>query len=744
MFLAFLFACSSEEISVQKSLVPWPVKVEKKKGEFNISNEYKIIYPGNNQQYLSDFLINYLNEHFHIKLAAEKGQNTKKNSITLVLDKELPEILDEGYQLQAKNGKISIRATDNAGLFYGIQTFFQLIPSSADSVISIPNIEITDNPRYSYRGMQLDVVNHFFDKDFVKKHIDVFAFHKMNMLYLHLFDNAGWRLESESYPALTKTTAQQVDEEKKGQPASVFFTKDDMREIIEYARQRHVTIIPEINFPGRALSVIEAYPHLGCNIHKKLKSGAHDISIPLCLGNDSVMIFYENIIAEIAELFPSPWLAVGGNMVNYDYWKACDACMNKKNQFNLNSFKALKHRYNREIEKIILAHGKKLITTMAFAEADLASEAMVVNWQPEKIKSGEIDKKHKIIWNNIRRFGFQHYQAYPDFEPPAFKPAVQLYDVYSARPAKDFNKKSLEMVHGLQGALWTQKINSKEMFEYMLLPRLCALSEVAWTKEKHLNWERFFSGLLNHYYQLDKFNVNYFIPMPEGCADDILFEGGTKSIWLSSPTEAAIIRYTLDDTEPTEESPVYSRPIKISGSSVIKAKTFLPNGKSSGTIVARYAEEPIKEGLKDLVNLYPGVRYEYFEGKFTSVNALNDINPVSKGAMKKIMWPEERRQDMFALSFSGLFFIKKEGVYTFYLTSDDGSKLTIDNYLLINNDNVHETIKKIGRIGLKAGYHAYELKYFEYENIDSLVLEFDGPGMQKQKLPEEILYYQKN
>ena len=568
-----------------------------------------------------------------LKISVISPENKNAHAIFLNISGNKSKIPSEGYELKVTSKHIQIHASGGAGLFYGIQTLLQLFPPeicqtrsrSQGKSWTVPCAGIRDYPRYPYRGMHLDVSRHFFPKEFIKRYIDLIAMYKMNTFHWHLTDDNGWRIEIKKYPKLMQTAAWRVDHEnlpwnarpsqQAGERASYggYYSRDEIREIVQYAADRYITIIPEIEMPAHSVEVLAAYPQFSCTGGTfTVPPGSYwpntDI---LCAGNDSVFTFLEDVLTEVMELFPSGYIHVGGDEADKTNWKKCPKCQERIRTEGLKDEKELQSYFIKRMEKFIVSKGRKLIGWDEILEGGLAPEATVMSWRGIEGGIAAARQGHDAIMTPGGYCYFDHYQADPQSEPKAIGGFTTLKKVYSYEPAPgELTAEEAKHILGAQGNVWTEFIPSSSQVEYMAVPRMIALSEVVWSPKSHRDWKDFRSRMDAQYKRLDYMLVNYSkgsfkvdistLPDPEN---------NKIKVCLSSEQGSLPIYYTLDSKEPGLQSSRYESPIEISGNTDIKAAMF-PDGKlkeKPGSISVIYHKaigKPVKY-KQDYSSRYP-------------------------------------------------------------------------------------------------------------------------------------------
>lgn len=411
----------------------------------------------------------------------------------------------ESYTLSVTPQQILIRATSGAGLFYGLQTLLQLAQPSGAGSYSIASVEIEDTPRFAYRGLMLDVSRHFSTKEFIKKQIDALAYYKINRLHLHLTDAAGWRLEIKKYPLLTEFAAWRTDPTWKqwwnggrkyvrfDAPGAYggYYTQDDIREILEYARQHYITVIPEIEMPSHSEEVLAAYPQLSC-------SGEPYKNSDFCVGNEETFTFLENVLTEVMELFPSEYIHIGGDEAGKSAWKTCPKCQKRMKDEHLANVDELQSYLIHRIEKFLNNHGRHLLGWDEILQGGIAPNATVMSWRGEEGGIAAVTSGHRAIMTPGAYCYLDSYQDAPYSQPEAIGGYLPLKKVYSYNPVPaSLTAEQAKLVYGVQGNLWVEYIPTPEHVEYMIYPRILALAETAWSAPERKSWPDFHARALS-------------------------------------------------------------------------------------------------------------------------------------------------------------------------------------------------------------------------------------------------------
>lgn len=615
---------------------------------------------------------------------------------------------------------------------------------------AIPAGVIDDAPRFPYRGLLLDVARWFYPPEFIKKVIDLLALYKLNVLHLHLTDDQGWRLEIKKYPRLTQIGAwrketivgQHFDPYVgDGRPHGGFYSQEQMRELVAYAAARHVTIIPEIEMPGHARAALAAYPELSCTggpFEVSTRWGVHqDIFCP----SERTFGFLEDVLLEVMQLFPSRYIHIGGDEVPKDQWKASSVAQELIRREGLANEEELQSYFIRRIEAFLRAHGRRLIGWDETLEGGLAPDATVMSWRGV---AGGIEAArlgHDVIMTPTDHAYFDYYQGDPAAEPLAIGGFLPLDTVYAFEPVPhDLMPEQAVHVLGAQGSLWTEYIPTPAQVEYMILPRLLALSEVLWSPREARSWGRFVARLPAHFARLDALGVEYRVPEPLGLGGDRRVLEDEIHLTMSSPFPGGVVRFTTDGSDPTVHSPRYTGPVDLHLTPTpvtVSARVFLPSGRGSpiarSRIVRATWQQPVavRSGA-----LHPGLSYEYVEGTFRSSDEVREKEPLRVGTVPDVGPRGDERSEDYGLRLSGLLCVPRDAFYTFYLSSDDGAKLRIGD-LVVDRDGPQLKSETQGQIALRAGCHAIEVVFFQAGGAARLHLELSTPELPKGPVPPE-------
>ncbi len=641
--LLFVLGWALSTHAQEVNIIPQPVSLEKREGSFVIdqNTSVKISKVNKELQAVAGFFSSYIHSISGIALAVN---SQKKKSIEFKIAKTA-DIGEEGYLLHVSPSAIVITANTKAGIIYGMQSIFQTLPAiRTNAVLQIPSMEVKDYPRFKWRGMHLDVSRHFFSPGLVKEYIDLMASYKMNTFHWHLVDDQGWRIEIKKYPKLTQTGAWRVDQNdkiwnerpqaKEGEAATYggYYTQQQIKEIIAYAAQRNVTIVPEIEMPGHVASAIASYPELSCTQQPQLPlTGGNytNMTSNYCAGNDSVFLFLQNVLTEVINLFPSPYIHIGGDEVDKGSWKKCAKCQARIRSEGLKNEEELQSYFIKRIEKFVVSRNRKMIGWDEILEGGLAPEATVMSWRGETggIEAAKMD--HDVVMTPGNPVYFDHYQGDPATEPLAIGGFNTLKKVYDYEPVpKELNEQQAKHVLGAQANLWTEYVTTTEHVEYMVLPRMLALAEVVWSPKETRNWNSFNERLQSQFKGFDQRGLHY---SKGNFKVDIKPSSQNGQLFVTLSTEAykGEVYYTTNGDQPTTQSKKYTDPVLIDSSLVLKAIAVV-DGKSKSGMPAQQSFVMHKAIGQDVSYANPVSRYYRADGPNSLTDGVRGSDAVGK------------------------------------------------------------------------------------------------------------------
>ncbi len=541
LFILFFAGChpvseiSREEQATDRRypIIPMPQKMLPAGGTFFLSPSTRIVVPAGERavRKVAEFLIDAVASSFPIRPEVVYGVVVDSNSVVFSLDSSAAGVTGpEGYRLDVTPASVHITGRTPAGLFYGLQSLLQLLPTGVYSPypamhkqLPIPCVAIEDAPRFPWRGMHLDVSRHFFPKEFIKRYIDLLAMYKMNVFHWHLTDDNGWRIEIKKYPRLTSVGAWRVDREqdpwtqrplqRPGEPATYggYYTQEDVKEIVAYASAQFITVLPEIEMPAHSVEALAAYPEYSCTggPFTVLPGGYWPNANIFCAGNDSTFVFLDNILDEVAALFPCQYIHIGGDEADKANWKKCPKCQARIRNEGLKDEEELQSYFIKRIENHLNSIGKRLIGWDEILQGGLAPNATVMSWRGVKGGIEAAEQGHDVVMTPTNYCYFDYYQS-ESGEPLAGGGLLPLDTVYSYEPVPAaLSPEKQKHILGAQANLWAEYIPTPIHAEYMLLPRMLALSEVVWTAPSRKDYPGFLDRLLNHYRRFDEMGISY-------------------------------------------------------------------------------------------------------------------------------------------------------------------------------------------------------------------------------------------
>jgi hexosaminidase len=733
-------------------VIPYPTHLIPGDGNFSINNHTKIVVQNIAYKNEANQLIQLIKniDGFTLQYAHVPGNNC----IVLMADSSIHS--GEGYHLLITSKQIILSAAGSAGIFWGIETIRQLLPAVEQekeiSSLPIPAADIIDSPAYSWRGMHLDVARHFFSQAYLEKFIDRMALYKLNKLHLHLTDDQGWRIEIKQYPELVKKSAWRtfngddsdcmklaktnpdftIDPEhiihRNGKTLyGGYYTQSQMRDIIKYAAKRHIDIIPEIDMPGHMMAAINAYPFLA-----SADKSENDFSTPICPCKESTFTFAENVFKEIIDLFPVPYIHLGCDEVSKMSWAKSPDCKQLMKQEGLKNVDELQSYFVQRMENFFQAQSKRLIGWDDILEGKIDSTAIVMYWRTW-VPNAPIEAAHNGNDVIITPINPLYFDQWPDNST--------LYNVYHFNLVPSvLTGAEKDKIIGAQANVWTETIPSEKRVDFMTMPRMTALSEITWTNRK--DYEGYLERLKSHYIRWDEMKIHYRLPDLEGFADNNVFTDSTKLI-IQKPLPYLIIHYTTDGSIPDLHSPILLTPLPINTSSNIKIIAFTPKGNKGDMYDLKYEKDSLMPAVTIDKALKKGLRCVYYEGSFKSMEKMANSPAKHIYILNNINVPENIKTPSFGLQYRGYIDIPETSIYSFYLTSDHGSKLIIDGKIVVDNDGIHSARERSGGIALQKGIHTFSLDYNERGGIYySLRLQYGKQRDIPKNIPDVMFKYE--
>ncbi|WP_294238669.1 family 20 glycosylhydrolase [uncultured Chryseobacterium sp.] len=606
------------------NLIPYPQKVELLKGEFTIPGKFKL------DQNLSRLETEYFKKQIRDVFTFGIGKKETAHLVNVPFSapsKRNPEN-EEKYAIEISPRQIVISSNTKQGYFLALQTLIQLFRQYKDSG-KIPAMKIEDEPKFAWRGMHLDVSRHFFTVEEVKQYIDYLAMYKLNTFHWHLTDDQGWRIEIKKYPKLTQIGSKRkesmigayVDNTFDGKPyGPYFYTQDQIRDVVKYAQDRHITVVPEIEMPGHALAALSAYPELACTkgpFEPATKWGVFD---DVFCPKEETFTFLENVLNEVMQLFPSQYIHIGGDECPKTRWKECAHCQELIKKYNLKDEHGLQSYFIQRIEKYVNSKGRKIIGWDEILEGGLAPNAAVMSWTGIKGGVEAAKSGHFAVMTPGAYCYFDHYQGDPATEPNAFGGFTPLDKVYSYQPVpEELNVTQSKYILGVQANLWTEYILDFKQVQYMIFPRMLALSEVAWGTSDAKNYKEFERRVINEFETLDKMSVHYARSIYNINGKVMAADNGI-AYELSTSQSPSGVRYTVNGADPSAASPAYTNPIPVQKSMTIKSAYF-ENRQLKSAISSQDFTVSKTTGKKITLEQQPNENYS-FGGAFTLVDGI--------------------------------------------------------------------------------------------------------------------------
>lgn len=676
------------------------------------------------------------------RVAVTTGRRIRGGAIQLRQIQTLVPEKEGAYTLTIAPEGIEVSASTGAGLFYGLQTLRQLLGTEGSRPSRVPALTIVDTPRFSWRGLHLDVARHFQPVSFVKRYIDLMARYKFNTLHWHLTEDQGWRIEILKYPRLTSVGGCRKETMVArnfnpyvgdGIPHCGFYTQDEVREVVAYAAARYVTVVPEIEMPGHAKAALAAYPELACTPGPFEVRTTWGVDEDVFCPSEQTFAFLEDVLSEVVGLFPSRYIHIGGDEVPKTRWRASPLAQDVMRREGLRNEEELQSWFIRRIERVLSSKGRRLIGWDEILEGGLAPEATVMSWRGTAGGIAAARDGHDVIMSPNSPLYFDHYQGDARFEPLAFGGMNTLEQVYAYEPVPDtLTAQQATHILGAQGNVWTEYLKTPDAVEYMVWPRALALAEVTWSTREARDWESFVARLPGALRALDRLNVPYRVPHVSGLDGDRLTLGGTTTITLRSLLPDAEIRYTTDGTDPTRASARYERPFSVRvvpEGTRVTARAFTTTGRASPPRAATFTQTAYRPADR-LTVVQEGLRYQYYEASVRSTRAIDTLVATREAVVPRVSRTGNERAERYAIRLTGYLRVPDDALYEFALTSDDGSSMDIGDRTVVDNDGFHGDEQRTGMIALRAGLHPITVRYFQGTGGASLTLRYrrgEGP-----------------
>ncbi len=727
MALCFLASCAEPQGEVKSynqgiNIIPTPQSLVQLDGFFRLNSHTAITAVSPEAKTIAEF--------FAAKMRTSTGldiQVAEKGNILLSLDSSLDVPNDEGYSLEVSKDAVKVVAKTTQGLFYGMQSFLQLLPAEIESPSKVngiawqaPAVSIKDAPRFGYRGIMLDPCRHFMPAENVKKYIDVLSLFKINRIHWHLTDDQGWRIEIKKYPKLTEIGSKRIDGE--GTEYGGYYTQEEIKDVVKYAADHFITVVPELELPGHEMAAIAAYPNLSCKGEPgtpRIIWGVEDIV--MCPGKEDMFTFLQDVIDEMVPLFPSEYFHIGGDECPKTSWKNCPLCQKRIKAEGLkadgkhSAEEKLQSYVIQRMEKYLETKGKKIIGWDEILEGGLAPSATVMSWRGEEGGIAAALMDHTVIMTpGGNGMYLDAYQGDPKIEPVTIGGYTLLEKTYSYNPIPDTLAAmgKSDYILGVQGNTWSEYMYDEAKRDYMIFPRILAVAEIGWTNLDRKDYKDFERRIENAYVRLDGHAINYHIPLPEQPNGSCNFVAFTDKASLEFKTTRPIkMVYTLDGSEPTPASTAYTAPIEISETTTLKIASVLPSGKMSPVRTIQVEKQSLAPA-KEVAQTTPGLNMEVTDGMYLNVKELEAAKKETKKSvikdLKEIRSVVETSESMrgvnqYAAVATGYVNIPEDGVY---FISSDLEEVWIDGKLLVNNGG---EVKRFSRhdnsVALAKGLH---------------------------------------
>ncbi len=693
------------------NIIPTPVELTRHAGAFTLKRSTRIS---------ADSSLDIVADYFSAKMSRATGYALGRgvaasDVIRMVVDTTLDVPSPEGYTLEVSPEAVTVTGKSAQGLFYGMQTFLQLLPAEIESPARVggmewtaPSVTVRDYPRFAYRGMMLDVTRHYNDVDFIKKQLDVLAMFKINRFHWHLTDDQLWAVEIKKYPELTRIGS--VRHEQDGTVHEGYFTQEQIKEVVAYAGERFIEVIPEIELPGHALAALSAYPQYSCTggpfTHRLVWGVEPDI---FCAGKDETFAFLEDILTEIAALFPGRYIHIGGDECPRDRWMECSDCRARMKSEGLGSPAELQSYFVRRIEKHVNSLGKQIIGWDEILEGGIDPSATILSWRGTEGGVEAARSGHDVIMAPGEWLYIDKYQGAPEVEPVSIGGYLPLEKVYSFDPMPEgLTPEEESHVIGAQANVWTEYMYEPGAPEYFIYPRILAVAEITWSPASRKDYADFSRRIDGALVRLDGHGIGYHVPMPEGPLSDRMVFVDSIALGFGNTRDYPMV-YTVDGTVPDVNSDIYTDSLRFTDNTSLKIATLLPSGKTGRVReidIVREALSPASDAGTE-----PGVVSRTARGLFIDTVAMKDAEwsepQIVDGFMKGMVESLDYKNPGVTV-YEGFFEVPVDGVYTVFT---DQYLLYVDGKPLIVNDGVtairHGLNKKT--MALEAGRHKFVL-----------------------------------
>lgn len=743
--LATAFA-QAQDLTQRYPLIPYPTSLTPAQGEFRLTTQTALVVQDGRFRNEADQLNQLLLPSLGKPLTA-RGTGPK-----IVLQHDPAITSPEGYGLTITTTQVTLKAGQPAGMFRAIQTIRQLLPIGIEQkaqkpvpVLTLPAVQIRDQPAYAWRGMHLDVSRHFYSIAYLRNFIDRLALYKFNTFHLHLTDDQGWRLEIKAYPKLTSEGAwrtfnnqdsvvlkraatnpdfdlpKQFLRQQNGQTQyGGFYTQDQMRALIAYAAARHIVIIPEIDMPGHLSAAINAYPFLSCTGQPGM---GKTFSVPICPCNEPTYTFIETVLSEVIALFPSQYVHIGADEVEKTTWAQSAACQELMKREGIKNVEELQSYFVHRIEQFVQAKGKKLMVWDDALEGGLKPSTAVMYWR-SWVKDAPLkaaQNGNQVVMTPVNTLYFD--------TTPGIQSVENVYNLAVVPEGVTAGQATQFM--GAQANIWTEYIPTENRVDYMSMPRMTALSEVVWTAGK--DFPAYQKRLLHHFLRLEKMGVTYRLPDLTGFTGENVFVD-QATLRIKKPLPSYTLRYTTDGSPPQSTSPELPTGLSITKPQTVNVAAFTPSGVRGDVYSLRYQQQAYATPVVATSQL--GLRASYFKRSFRSTKGMQQRTADSTFTVPNVVVPKSVKAPSFGIQFRGYLTVPETGVYSFFYTCDDGGILRIADRLVVDNDGNHAPIEKSGQVALEKGAHPVEVDFIEGGGGFTLNLKYSLNGSAPVAIPD--------
>ncbi len=732
------------------SLVPWPQSVTWNKGEYRLKSRIALSVADRQLLPAAEYLKTMLTQATGCAVSIVSA----KGDITLALETNGTA---GGYRLDVDRKHISISGADYQGVVSGIATLRQLLPVDieAESAVqgvqwTVPCVSISDAPRFGWRGLMIDCSRHFFSVAEVKRVIDLMALYKLNRLHWHLTDDQGWRIEIKAYPLLTQKgcwrkfnkndracialAQSENNAAMMPDPSHLriaqngdtlyggFYRQDEIRDIVAYATARGIDVIPEVDMPGHSMCAIDCYPWLSCGTVEW-----RYFSTPLCLGKDETLTFCQNVWREIFTLFPSEYVHIGGDEVDMSFWKQCPLCQDRIAKLGLGDGHGLQAWFTRSMEDFFKASGKRMIGWDEILAGGVSPSATVMWW-----RGGNSDGAAQALRDGNGLIACPTTHFYYDYR----QNNSDMEKIYRFALPKSVPDSATKGLLGIQGNIWSEMVPSFRRLTYMVLPRLLAEAETAWTYPQQKDWTSFCHRMASQYVRLSRMGLVYRLPDITGPYDENAFFGRQR-VEVQCEDPSATIHYTTDGSVPGAQSPVADSTLYVDRPTDFTFRALTADGKQGEILRARYVPAEYVEAVRP-ATIRPGLLAQWYDYADAGCSGITQASLRGTYTIGDVLIPDSVKGNI-GLIVNGYIRVPDDGIYGFVLSSDDGSMLYIDGQVAVDNDGEHSTVIKSASRALRAGYHRIEVQYFDHNggNLDLHVYDAQGTRL----LPANLYYH---